>query len=73
MSNSKSIVTLANPQFKLSLTQSPSTKVERSDMNNIPYDSIMGSLMYDMVCTRPDISYAVSLVSRYMVNPEKAY
>nr|CAD1837582.1 unnamed protein product [Ananas comosus var. bracteatus] len=29
--------------------------------------------MYAMVCTRSDISYAVSMVSRYMTNPGKAH
>jgi len=38
-------------------------------MSNIPYSSAVGSLMYDMVCTRPDLSPAVSVVSRYMHNP----
>lgn len=42
MSNSKSIVTLVNPQFKLSMTQSPSAEVERSYMNSIIYASIVG-------------------------------
>src|SRR4051812_3675682 len=42
-------------------------------MNSIPYANIVGSLMYVMVCTRPDIAYAVSLVSRYMANPGKAH
>lgn len=38
-------------------------------MAEIPYTSAAGSLMYAMVCTRPDISQAVSVVSRYMHNP----
>ena len=42
-------------------------------MNSIPYANLVGSLMYVMVCTRPDIAYAVSLVSRYMENPGKAH
>ena len=42
-------------------------------MNSIPYANIVGSLMYVMVCTRPDITYAESLVSRYMANPRKAH
>ena len=42
-------------------------------MERIPYASAVGSLMYAMVCTRPDISQAVSVVSRFMANPGKAY
>ncbi|GJV19095.1 hypothetical protein Tco_1368115 [Tanacetum coccineum] len=30
-----------------------------------------GSLMYLMICTRPDISYAVSIMSKYLANPGK--
>ncbi|KAG7962752.1 hypothetical protein I3843_09G081300 [Carya illinoinensis] len=42
-------------------------------MRNVPYASVVGSLMYAMVCTRPDISQAVSLISRYMHNPGKTH
>jgi len=37
-------------------------------MSHFPYSSAVGSLMHFMVCTRPDLSYAVSVVSRYMHN-----
>ena len=37
------------------------------------YASAVGSLMYDMVCTRPDIAHAMGVVSRYMVNPRKEH
>ena len=40
-------------------------------MAKVPYSSTVGSLMYAMICTRPDISYAVGVVSRYMSNPKK--
>jgi len=40
-------------------------------MSNVPYSSVVGSLMYAMACTRPDLSYVVSVVSRYMHNPRK--
>nr|GEX05656.1 retrovirus-related Pol polyprotein from transposon TNT 1-94 [Tanacetum cinerariifolium] len=40
--------------------------VER--MSKVSYENAVGSLMYLMVCTRPDIVYAVSVVSRYLVN-----
>ncbi|KAH9679278.1 hypothetical protein KPL71_026064 [Citrus sinensis] len=44
---------------------------ERDYMARVPYASVVGSLMYAMVCTRLDISQAVSMVSRYMHNPGK--
>ena len=37
-------------------------------MSKVPYSNAVGSLMYAMVCTRPDISHAVGTVSRYMHN-----
>ncbi|KAM1366487.1 hypothetical protein ACFX2H_000047 [Malus domestica] len=38
-------------------------------MSVVPYASAIGSLMYAMICTRPDIAYAVSITSRYQSNP----
>ena len=37
-------------------------------MRRVPYASAVGSLMYAMLCTRPDICYAVGIVSRYQSN-----
>ncbi|GKB46665.1 hypothetical protein Tco_0897418 [Tanacetum coccineum] len=34
-------------------------------------NTLQGSLMYMMVCTRPDIAYTVSIVSKYLENPGK--
>jgi len=42
-------------------------------MTRVPYASAMGSLMYAMVCTRPDLAYEVSTVSQLMSNPGKQY
>ncbi|KAF2293063.1 hypothetical protein GH714_035910 [Hevea brasiliensis] len=53
--------------FKLSADMSPKTDKEMEHMSNVPYLSIVGSIMYAMVCTRLDISHAVSIVSRYIV------
>ena len=49
----------------------PETQEEIDYMSRIPYSSTVGSLMYAMVCTRPDIAHAVGAVSRYMNNPGK--
>jgi hypothetical protein len=37
-------------------------------MNPVPYASGVGSVMYGMVCSRLDLAYAISLVSRFMVD-----
>lgn len=57
--------------FKLSSEFCPDTEEEMKRMSLVPYASAVGSLMYAMVCTRPDLAYAVSMVSRYMHNPGK--
>ncbi|KAG8502968.1 hypothetical protein CXB51_000803 [Gossypium anomalum] len=55
--------------FRLSSALSPQSGDEIEYMPHVPYSSAVGSLMYAIVCSRPDLSYAVSAVSRYMVNP----
>ena len=42
-------------------------------MSRVPYASAVGSLMYAMVCTRPDIAHAVGVLSRFMSNPGKEH
>ena len=54
---------------KLSLNQCSKNDLENESMNNIPYASAVGSLMYAQVCTRPDIAYAVEVLGRYQSNP----
>ncbi|XP_073137296.1 secreted RxLR effector protein 161-like [Henckelia pumila] len=42
-------------------------------MESVPYSNVTGSLMYAMVCTRPDIAYAISLVSIFMSKHGKTH
>jgi hypothetical protein len=51
---------------RLTVEQCPKTQEEIHDMANFPYVSVVGSLMYAMVCTRPDIAHVVGVLSRYM-------
>lgn len=73
MSNAKHEKVPLAAHFKLSSKQCPNSEDESEYMSQIPYSSAVGSLMYAMICTRPDISYAVSVVSRFMANPGKEH
>jgi len=57
--------------FKLSEAQTLTIEDEKDFMSEVPYASAVGSLMYAMVCTRPDIAQAAGVVNRYMSNPAK--
>ena len=59
--------------FKLSSGLCPSSDEEKNYMSRVPYANAVGCLMYAMVCTRPDISHAVGVVSKYMENPGKEH
>ena len=54
---------------KMSNEQSPKNKLEKASIKDKPYASLMGSLMYAQVCTRQDLAFAVSLLSRFQANP----
>lgn len=46
--------------------QSSKTPKEQQEMSVIPYSNVVGSLMYNMTCTRPDLAQATSIISRFM-------
>lgn len=58
---------------RLSKEMEPKTEAEAKEMENKPYREIVGSLMYLTQHTRPDITYAVNLVSRFSQNPGKVH
>jgi len=51
------------------LNQCPKNDFEGELMKNIPYASVVGSLMYAQVCTRPNIAFVVRMLERYQSNP----
>ena len=53
----------------MSQTQCPTTLEDREKIKVIPYASAIGSIMYAMLCTRPDVCLAISLSGRYQSNP----
>jgi hypothetical protein len=57
----------------LSKKQRPSEPDVQERMRAIPYASTIGSIMYAMLCTRTDISYALSAMSNYQSNYGEAH
>lgn len=73
MKDLKPVVTPLPDHFHLSSEMCPDTQEDKDFTKYIPYSSAVGSLMYAMICTRPDISHAVGVVSRFMSNSSKAH
>src|SRR5438105_3914916 len=73
MHNAKPVSTPLATYFRLSSALCPVSKDDIEYMSRVPYFSAVGSLMYVMVCSRPDLSHALSVVSRYTVNPGKEH
>jgi len=73
MQECKPISTPLPINFKLSSSMCHSSVAERMEMSRVPYASGVESLMYAMICTRPDITQAVGVVSRFMADPGKKH
>lgn len=71
MEESKPVSTPMGSHFKLSSTKVELRSEVHSLMESVPYSNAVGSLMYAMIGNRPDIAYAVGLVSRFMSSPDQ--
>ena len=62
-----------NPITISRTSEYPSTEMESDYMAQVPYASLVESLMYAITCTRPNIAHVVSMVSRYRHDPGKVH
>nr|GFA70818.1 retrotransposon protein, putative, Ty1-copia subclass [Tanacetum cinerariifolium] len=69
MENSKHGSIPMQDKLKLSKSQGASTPAELKRMQNVPYASAMGSIMYAVRYTRPDVAFAQNITSRFQQNP----
>ena len=53
----------------LSSNMSPETDSEKREMRDKPYRSLLGSIMWGQLATRPDLSFPISLLARFQANP----
>ena len=65
--------TSLDPGSKLSIADSPQTIEDAAVMRSKPYAEAVGTLMYIAIATRPDIAYAVGVLSRFSSNPGVAH
>ena len=68
MQNCKPINTSIEKGYTLSLDQCLKNDDEIKQMVRASYASVIRSLMYTMLCTRPNIYFVVGLVSHYQSN-----
>jgi hypothetical protein len=73
MHGSKPVKVLIPIGVKLSTYECPKTQEEEEDMSHVPYASAVCSLMYAIICTRPNIAHVVGVLSRYMSKPGKEH
>ncbi|KAK9178200.1 hypothetical protein WN943_027390 [Citrus x changshan-huyou] len=69
MENSKTGLLPFRHGMIFSKDQSPKTSEEIEKIRRVPYAEAVGSLMYIMLCIRPDVYFTVEMVSRYQSNP----
>lgn len=73
MQNCNPVMTPMDMSTKLSKEQCPKSNEELNEMRNIPYQELIGSLLYAAQISRPDICYAVNYLSRFNNNPGKIH
>ncbi|GJW78954.1 retrotransposon protein, putative, ty1-copia subclass [Tanacetum coccineum] len=73
MENSKRGSIPMHDKLRLSKSQGASTPAELKRMQNVPYASAVGSIMYAVRCTRPDVAFAQNITSRFQQNPGNLY
>ena len=73
MQDCKPIGTPLDTKVKLVKLSNEEYDVDIARMASVPYKSPVGSLMYAMVATRPDLAFAISSVSQHMATPSWSY
>ncbi|KAL0405834.1 UNVERIFIED_CONTAM: Retrovirus-related Pol polyprotein from transposon TNT 1-94 [Sesamum latifolium] len=73
MKNSKQGYLPVRHEVKLSKKQSPKTDEKLRKIFDIPYASAVGSIQYAVQCTRPDVTFALSVTSRYQTCAGEAH
>ncbi|GKF56108.1 hypothetical protein Tco_0166448 [Tanacetum coccineum] len=73
MDNSKCGHIPMQERLNLNKTQGASTPEEVKRMQNVPYALAVGSIMYAVRCTRPNVAFAQNIISQFQQNPSECH
>lgn len=73
MEQAKSVKTPLGAHFNLKSATEDELKDQEEFMRSVPYANAVGSIMYMMIGTRPDLAYHVGVISRFMAKPIKEH
>ena len=73
MYRAKSMSTPIGAHFKLTSIKESDYEEESKYMKGVPYSNAVGSIMYAMICTRPDVADGIGLVGRFRSKPGRVH
>ncbi|CAA7062683.1 unnamed protein product [Microthlaspi erraticum] len=71
MEEAKSVTTPLGAHMRMCAATEAKLAEDEEYMKSIPYSNAVGSIMYAMIGTRPDLAYPVGVISRFMSSPVK--
>jgi hypothetical protein len=73
MTDCKSVSVPLDPTVQLTRDQCPTTAEDIQDMQGVPYRELTGGLIWLATATRPDLAFAVCVLSRFLDNPGRTH
>lgn len=73
MDQCKEVATPLGAHFSLQAATDKELQSQEEYMRKVPYQNAVGSIMYAMVGTRPDLAHVVGIISRFMSKPAKEH
>jgi hypothetical protein len=73
MSDCKSVSIPLDPTTQITREQCPTSSEAITEMRSIPYRELIGGLVWLSTATRPDLAFAVCILSRFVDNPGLAH
>lgn len=73
INNEKPVEIPIQPNLGLSIELEDEEETMRLPIDSTKYRQTIGKLMYLMICSRPDLSFSVSLLSRFLHAPKEKH